>query len=91
MTLIKTDRRSSLSNKQLNNNMAIKMLSESVEKFDPMPAITYWNTSGVRPRRPHFKDCKTAKSTSEIKIYNLDYESELSDDSCSDENPETDD
>ena len=32
------------------------MLAPEIKKFYPLPATNYWNNSGVRSRRPFFKD-----------------------------------
>ncbi|KAG1655024.1 hypothetical protein GQR58_024745 [Nymphon striatum] len=71
LSLVKTDRRSTLSSKHLNDNMAIKLLSSSIQSFDPKPAIDLWNSSGVCPRRPVLKDTikvKSSKSTGETQL-----------------------
>ena len=35
-------------NNNLNNLMTIKMLATSIEEFDPIQAIEYWNVAGIR-------------------------------------------
>ena len=42
MKLIKTDRRSTISEEMISDNILIKLQSESIEHFDPMPAIIQW-------------------------------------------------
>ncbi|KAK3103242.1 hypothetical protein FSP39_017756 [Pinctada imbricata] len=54
LKLIKTKLRTNLSDTSLNEQLAIKLLSPSMENFDPDDAIQYWNTSVLRSRRPNF-------------------------------------
>jgi hypothetical protein len=42
MKLIKTSRRQRISNSHLNDCMVIRSNSESIDKFDPTPAIDNW-------------------------------------------------
>lgn len=42
MKLTKTDRRHRLSQKHLNDCMVTKIESDSIEEFDPTPAINRW-------------------------------------------------
>ena len=41
--------------------MSIKLLSAPLSEFDPTEAIQLWSKSGVRPRRPNFKNAKKSK------------------------------
>lgn len=56
LKLLKTDMRSKLKESHLNDLMFIKLLSAPIPEFDPTEAIRLWNTSGILPRRPHFKE-----------------------------------
>ena len=66
MKLIKTSLRSRLSQDTLNSLMGIKLLSEPLETFDPLPAIHLWNSPNARAviRRPNV----TATSTNTGKL-----------------------
>ena len=66
LKLLKTSFRSSLSEKHLNNSLAIKMLSKPISEYDPSEAIDFWNTSGLCVRRPVFKDKSRAKSDRKV-------------------------
>ena len=61
LKLLKTDMRSKLKESHLNDLMSIKLLSAPVSEFNPTEAIQLWNKSGVRPRRPNFKNTKKSK------------------------------
>ena len=54
MKLTKTSIRSRLSNANLNNSMAIQMLTPGVKEFDPDQALNKWTMGGKRERRPIF-------------------------------------
>ncbi|KAJ8346568.1 hypothetical protein SKAU_G00279690 [Synaphobranchus kaupii] len=56
MKLVKTDHRSTLTEKHLNDLMAVKMLSPEIGNFDPTRAIEMWNRDGKRCKRPNQKD-----------------------------------
>ena len=61
LKLLKTDMRSKLKESHLNDLMSIKLLSAPVSEFDPTEAIPLWNKSGVRLRRPNFKNTKKSE------------------------------
>ncbi|KAJ7365601.1 hypothetical protein OS493_002304 [Desmophyllum pertusum] len=71
LKLLKTDMRSKLKESHLNDLMSIKLLSVPITEFDPTEAIQLWNTSGPRPRRPHFmetnKSSQSGKATGAIR------------------------
>ena len=48
MKLIKTLIISRLSIEIFKNCMTIKMLTASIDEFDPILAIEYWNVAGIR-------------------------------------------
>ena len=68
LKLIKTDIRSKLSQISLNSCLAIRMLSNDIRTFNPLPAIKHWNSSSVRGRRPNFKSSQKGTSTSHLKL-----------------------
>ncbi|KAH3860517.1 hypothetical protein DPMN_023418 [Dreissena polymorpha] len=55
----------------LNNLLCIK-LEAPVEHFDPPDAVHNWNTSGVRMRRPMFKDNKSKEPIHTFNVVNVD-------------------
>ena len=61
MKLTKTSIRSRLSNANLNNSMAIQMLTPGVKEFDPDQAINKWTMGGKRERRPIFNEGSSRK------------------------------
>ena len=62
LKLIKTDLRSTLGQDVLNQCLGIKMLSDDITTYDPLPAIDHWNGCGIRSRRPLFKTKKSRKT-----------------------------
>ena len=68
LKLIKTKIRSKLGQTALNHCMGIKMLAPGIKEYDPLPAINYWNNSGVRSRRPFHKDNMQTKSVLNLKL-----------------------
>ena len=90
LKLIKSANRSKMSQKSLNDNLAIKLSLGSDEEFDPDPAIEHWLGCGKRPRRPLLKDGPTGRSTGvktdkqrpveveETDDANSDYDSDIS-------------
>ena len=70
LKLVKSNLRSNLDQKTLNNLLAVKMLA-SVETYNPAKAIEHWNNSGARSKRPNFLESTnstTAKSVSNLQI-----------------------
>jgi hypothetical protein len=61
MKLVKTKLRSTMSERALNETLAIKLLSRGIDDFDPLPAINLWNLSGQRPRRATVQDFAARK------------------------------
>ena len=59
MKLIKTDYRNKLRCDTMTQLIRIKLHSQSIEEFDPSPAIHHWNQTGHR--RPAFKQNKRQK------------------------------
>lgn len=56
MKMTKTDWRSCLRSGVLDDLMMIHLNSDSIETFDPMPAIAMWNKAGVREWRPFYME-----------------------------------
>ena len=56
LKLVKTNIRSNMGQTLLNNVLCVKLLSPSIDNFDPSEAIDRWNNSGPRARRPYFMD-----------------------------------
>ena len=52
MHCVTSCRKAAKVDKSINNNlinlMTIKMLTSSIEEFDPIPAIEHWNAAGIR-------------------------------------------
>ncbi|XP_060596483.1 uncharacterized protein LOC132750501 isoform X2 [Ruditapes philippinarum] len=65
MKLLKTKRRGRLGNRRLNDLMAIKIMSPSIEEFDPEPAIADWlmSTPSGQKRRIGERTVKTSTSS----------------------------
>ena len=63
LKLLKTRLRSRLSQQTLNSCLAIKMLSDDLDQFNPNAAIKHWNESSTQRRRPALKDCSANKQT----------------------------
>ncbi|KAH3802213.1 hypothetical protein DPMN_155886 [Dreissena polymorpha] len=56
----------------LNNLLCIKLEAPDVEHFDPTDAVHNWNTSGIRMRRPMFKDNKSKEQIHAYNVVNVD-------------------
>jgi hypothetical protein len=63
LKLVKTKLRSTMSERALNETLAIKLLSRGIDDFDPLPAIDLWNSSGQRPRRATFQGFAAPEAT----------------------------
>ena len=50
MKLVKSDRRTLMSESSLSNSLTIKLEGPKLDDFDPTPAIDYW--FNLKPRRP---------------------------------------
>ncbi|XP_052213171.1 uncharacterized protein LOC127832060 isoform X2 [Dreissena polymorpha] len=59
LKLLKTRLGTRMTQPVLNNLLCINLEAPDVEHFDPTDAVHNWNTSGVRMRRPMFKDNKS--------------------------------
>jgi len=61
MKIQKSDWRSRLGDKNLTDLMLISMEGAEVGEFDPESAITCWESSSIRARRPFFNDSTMPK------------------------------
>ena len=53
---MKTDQRNRLKAAAMTHIMRIKMHTEDIAHFDPLPAIHWWNRAGKKSRRPLVRD-----------------------------------
>lgn len=60
MKLVKSDRRTLMKEDVLSNCLTIKLESQSIKDFDPVPAIDYW--FNLKPRRPGTSSSQENKS-----------------------------
>ena len=69
LKLIKTNLRTKLNSRSLNETMAIRLLSSEVKDFNPQPAIDMYGLKAIRPtfkdKAPHFTAFKYTVESNE--------------------------
>ena len=80
MKKVKTDWRSRLNTDTLTSLMRILFHSASEEEFDPLPAITVWNSTSRRKRRPFQTPYKAKRRQVDPDDDHVDTSSDWSDD-----------
>ena len=61
LKVIKTDKRSQLQQRPLQDQLLAKLEGPAIANFDPVPTIESWSRSGKRAKRPSFMDGQTSK------------------------------
>lgn len=56
MKLVKNDWQSRLGEANLSDLMLVSLEVETIDQFDPLPAIHLWYAGGERARRPFYKE-----------------------------------
>ncbi|XP_053385073.1 uncharacterized protein LOC128550296 [Mercenaria mercenaria] len=63
MKLVKTNRRTRLQAKTLNDLMVVKLQSPGIDKFNPDEGIDKWLTTSAKPRKPGYRRTKAASKS----------------------------
>ena len=61
LKVTKTDKRSQLQQRPLQDQLLAKLEGPAIANFDPVPTIESWSRSGKRAKRPSFMDGQTSK------------------------------